>query len=80
MQITMFEHARPAWLAKTKLRMAKEIAMFEWNFCRGKETDIALFLQVTRTRKNRKILILIELVDYNPKQDDHKERILQHSK
>jgi len=27
----------------------------EWNFCRGKEADISLFLQVTRSRKIRKI-------------------------
>ena len=27
----------------------------EWIFCRGKEADIALFLQVTRMRKIRKI-------------------------
>ena len=35
MQITLFEHARPAWLAKTKLRAAKEIAMLSGIFVEG---------------------------------------------
>ena len=70
----------PSLARKNKTENGEGNRDVEWNFCRGKETDIALFLQVTRTRKNRKILILIELVDYSPKQDDHKQRILQHSK
>ena len=67
----------PSLARKNKTKNGERNRDVEWNFCRGKETDIALFLQVTRTRKNRKILILIELVDYSPKQDDHKQRILK---
>ena len=40
MQITMFEHARPAWLAKTKLRMAKEIAMLSGIFVEGRRQTL----------------------------------------
>ena len=61
MQIAM-QRARPAWPAKTKLRMnqdcsrkAKEIAMMSGIFCREQEADIALFLQETRIIKIRKI-------------------------
>ena len=57
MQITM-QRTRPAWPAKTKLRMTlncskivKEIAMISGNFCRGQEADIAIFLQEARIRK-----------------------------
>ena len=58
MQITMFERACPAWCTKTKLRINGEGNRDdEWTFCRGKEADIALFLQVTtRIRQLRKIL------------------------
>ena len=56
MQITMFARACPAWSTKTKLRINDEGNRDgEWNFCRGKEADIALFLQVTRIRQLRKI-------------------------
>ena len=55
MQITMFERARPAWPAKTKLRInGKGNRDGEWNFCRRREADIALFLQVTRITQLRK--------------------------
>ena len=37
-----------------------------------KEADVALFLQVTRIRKIRKNALQTQLVDYCPKQDDHK--------
>ena len=40
MQITMFEHARPAWLAITKLRMAKEIAMLSGIFVEGRRQTL----------------------------------------
>ena len=40
MQITMFEHALPARPAKTKLRMAKEIAMVSGSFVQGKMKKI----------------------------------------
>ena len=36
MQIIMFEYALPAWPTKTKLRMAKEIAMVSGSFVQGK--------------------------------------------
>ena len=49
MQIPIFEHAR-----KNKTENGEENRDGEWNFCRRKEADIALFLQVTRLRKIRK--------------------------
>ena len=52
MQIAIFEHARPAWLAK---KNGEGNRHGEWNFCRRKEADIALFFQVTRLRKIRKM-------------------------
>ena len=77
MQITMFERARPAWPTKTKLRInGKGNRDGEWNFCRRREADMALFLQVTRIRKIRTNL-RIKLVDYTPRQDDHPETITQ---
>ena len=48
----------------------------EWNFCRGKEADI---LASDKNKKEQKNL-LSKLVDYSPKQEDHKQRTLQHSK
>ena len=55
MQIAIFEHARPAWLAKKKIENGEGNRDGEWNFCRRKEADIALFFQVTRLRKIRKM-------------------------
>ena len=73
MQITMFERACPAWSTKTKLRINGEGNRdSEWNFCRGKEADIALFLQVTRISQLRKIF------HYSPKRVDHKQQTLKH--
>ena len=40
MQIAIFEHARPAWLAKKKLRMAKEIAMVSGIFVDGRRQTL----------------------------------------
>ena len=56
MQITM-QRARQAQLRMTLdcLRIAKKIAMVSRFFCRRKEADVALFFQVTRIRKIRKI-------------------------
>ena len=55
MQITMIERACPAWPTKTKLRInGKGNRDGEWNFCRRKKADIALFSHVTRLRKIRK--------------------------
>ena len=44
------------------------------DFCQGKEADVALFLQVTRTRKIRKVCE----ANYCPKQVAHKQRTLEH--
>ena len=56
MQIPMFERACTAGCTKTKLRINGEGNRDdEWSFCRGKEADIALFLQVIRIRQLRKI-------------------------
>ena len=44
------------------------------DFCQRKEADVALFLQVTRTRKIRKVCE----VNYCPKQVAHKQRTLKH--
>ena len=41
-------------------------------------TDIALFLQVTRIRKVRKISLWSKLVDYGLKWEDHKQPTLKH--
>ena len=49
----------------------------EWNFCQWKETDTALFLQVSRIRKVRKISLWSKLVDYGLKWYDHKQRTLK---
>ena len=46
----------------------------DWNFCQKKDEDIALFSQVTRIRMIRKK----KLVDYSPKQDDHKQWTFKH--
>ena len=46
----------------------------EWNFYRGKEGDIALFLQVTRMRKIPKKNLRSQLVDDYPKLDGHNQR------
>ena len=76
MQITM-QRTRPAWPAKTTLRMTLEcsrIADDEWTFCREQEADAALFLQETRTRKIRRR----KLADYCPEQGDHKQPALKH--
>ena len=62
MQITM-QHARPAWPTKKKktdndsrlLKNSEGNRNGEWKFCRGKDADITLFLQVTKIRKIRKI-------------------------
>ena len=50
----------------------------EWNFCPGKEAEIALFLQMTRIRNNYWKNLWSKLVDYSPKQDDHKQWALKH--
>ena len=56
MQITM-QRARLAWLRMTLdcSRIAKENRDGEWIFCRGKEADVASFLQVAKIRNIRKI-------------------------
>ena len=77
MQITMFERARPAWPTKTKLRInGKGNRDGEWNFCRRREADIALFLQVTRITQLRKFSK--QTNHYSPKRDDHKQQTLKH--
>ena len=72
-QITM-SLPHPAWLRMTLdcSRIAKQITIHaEWIFCRRKESDVALFLLVTRIRKIRKIC------DYCPKRDGHKATSLE---
>ena len=49
-------------------RIAKEITMVGGFFCRRKEADVALFLQVTRMRK---IIKICKANLTSPKQDDH---------
>ena len=64
----------PAWLRMTLdcSRIAKQITIHaEWIFCQRKESDVALFLLVTRIRKIRKIC------DYCPKRDGHKATSLE---
>ena len=78
MQITMFQHVRPAWLAKTKLRTAEEIAMLRGIFVEGRRQTL-LILANDKNKKEQENL-LSKLVYYSPKQDDHKQRTLQHSK
>ena len=41
----MFERARPAWLAKTKLRMAKEIAMVSGSLAEGRRQTLGPFIR-----------------------------------
>ena len=60
-----------------KTENGKENCDGEWNFSRGKEADIAIFLQMTITRKIRN-KVWSKLVDYSPKLDDHKQRTLKH--
>ena len=45
----------PSLARKTKTENGEGNRDGEWSFCQGKEVDIALFLQVTRIRKVRKI-------------------------
>ena len=58
-------------------RIGKENRDGEWIYCRRKEADVALFLQVTRMRKIIKICKATKLVDYCPKKDDHKAMNLE---
>ena len=68
----------PAWPANwNKTENGKENCDGEWNFSQGKEADIAIFLQMTIIRKIRN-KVWSKLVDYSPKQDDHKQRTLKH--
>ena len=68
----------PAWPANwNKTENGKEHCDGEWNFFQGKEADIAIFLQMTIIRKIRN-KVWSKLVDYSPKQDDHKQRTLKH--
>ena len=60
-----------------KTENGKENCDGEWNFSRGKEADIAIFLQMTIIRKIRN-KVWSKLVDYSPKQDDHKQQTLKH--
>ena len=67
-----------AWPANwNKTENGKENCDGEWNFSQGKEAYIAIFLQMTIIRKIRN-KVWSKLVDYSPKQDDHKQRTLKH--
>ena len=45
----------------------------------SREGDRHCFILAGDKNKKEQKNLLIELVDYNPKQDDHKQRTLQHS-
>ena len=81
MQITM-QPTRPAWPAKTKLRMtlkcsriAKEIAMMSGIFVEGGRN---CFILARHKNKEDHKKLRRELVDRCPKQGDHKQRTLKH--
>ena len=63
----------PSLACKNKTENGEGNRHGDWNFCQKKEEDIALFLQVTRIRTIRK-----KLIDYSPKQDDHKQWTFKH--
>ena len=76
-QITMFEHARPAWQKQNWERRRKSRCWVEFL---SREGDRHCFILASDKNKKEQKNLLIELVDYSPKQDDHKQRILEDSK
>ena len=81
MQITM-QRTRPAWPARTKLRMAlncsriaKQIAMISGIFVEGRRQTM-LNLARDKNKKDHKKLRK-KLVDHCPKQGDQKQRTLK---
>ena len=83
MQITM-QRTRPAWPRKNKTENDSRLLKNSGGNCndewtrRGQEADIA-FLARDKNKKDQKNLS-IKLVDYCPKQGDHKQRTLKHRK
>ena len=70
-----FEHMLPSLTRKLKQswKWQRELRWWVEYFSRGKEANIAIFLQMTIIRKIRN-KVWSKLVDYSLKQDDHKQR------
>ena len=72
MQVTM-QYAYPAWPAKTKQRMVKEIAMATGIFVKRRRKTLLYSCKWQEYTQLEK-----KLVDYSPKQDDHKQWTFKH--